>query len=398
VNPTARVWPVLVAGLVGWAGCTQTTELLAPSAQCPASIPIVHLGGTGDANCAGALASHFGRYALCSCYDLNLTGFTVTNSAGPDGGALGPGAATGGAVGVNGSATIFGQTSVDGTMIVSGPGGLKIAGGNLSSNVRAGSMATLAAAEVSGDAFVATSITGMYMIDGTLHLPQMALLGAEVQTLTPPVREPVSVPPLPCACPGPPLFAQPLVDVGGAVAERGTRNNNDDLPFADAFRGEIDTSQSFDWPCGEFYLPGIRTGPQALLEFRIHGRTGIFVAGDVYLGNSLKVTLDPGAELDLVVAGSVISNGRLLGAPSSPARMRLWIGSTTVSLPDQVQLGAVVYAPGAVLSVGVDAILSGSLFVQDLTAPVNGNTRLVYDPAAATAGASCGISPMPEVN
>jgi hypothetical protein len=254
---------------------------------------------------------------------------------------------------------------------------------------------------VAGDAFAVTGIAGPYVVSGTLHLPNGpgVLLGAEVQASTV-VREPVVVSP-PCPCGpqpplGPPAPVTPLFDIGAAVDERSARNANTTIPFADAFAGEIDEIQTFDWPCGEFYLPGIRTGAQAALEFRVHGRTGIFVDGDVYLGNSLTVTLDPGAELDLVVAGSLISNGRLLGAPSSPARVRLWIGSTTLSLSDQILVGAVVYAPLATLVIGFMASLNGSVLVSNVNDNGNG-LHLFYDPAAASAGMSCGISPMPEV-
>src|SRR5581483_10129915 len=327
----------LLMGALGASGaCTRTTELLAPAAECAAAGPVVHLGGTDDASCAGALAARFGRYALCSCDPLNVLGaFSVGQlpaaGAGPgaDGGAFAGDGSDGaaavdprppGAVGVNGYAIIWGPTNVNGPMIAAGPDGFKIAGGSLAGNIRSGGVvATLANVRVQGDVFAVGDVAGPYIVNGALHVQPAAMVGPDVRASST-LREPVVVAP-PCACDGPPLF-----DIGGAVADRKTRNANQSLSFGAAFADQIADSQSFDWPCGEFYLTGIRTLPQASLEFRIHGRTAIFVDGDVRLGNNLSVTLDPGAELDLVVAGSFFTNGRIFGSPEAPARMRLWVG------------------------------------------------------------------------
>ena len=64
------------------------------------------------------------------------------------------------------------------------------------------------------------------------------------------------------------------------------------------------------------------------------------------------------------------------------------MGSTTISLPDQVQFGAAVYAPDAVFSAGIGLTFSGTLFVDTLS--VTGDVRVIYDPTAPQAGQSCG--------
>ena len=185
-----------------------------------------------------------------------------------------------------------------------------------------------------------------------------------------------------------------LFSIGTAVAGRRTENANGILPFAGVFLEEITTSQPFDWPCGEFYLSKLQTSRQAPIEFRIHGHVGIFVDGDVRLGNNLEVFLDPGASLDLVVAGTFSTSGRLFGAPTVPRHMRLWVGEAKVSLPDEIQFGAMVYAPSAAFTAGAGLVYSGSLFVS--TVAINGDIGLTYDPGAADEGQLvCGVAPPP---
>jgi hypothetical protein len=58
--------------------------------------------------------------------------------------------------------------------------------------------------------------------------------------------------------------------------------------------------------------------------------------------------------------------------------VRIWIGSTTVALPDQIQVGALIYAPSAVLTAGAGLQTTGVLFVGTLS--VDGDVRLTAAP------------------
>ena len=381
----AGVAAVALAGLA----CTETTELVSASGECVAPGPIVHLGGIDDASCAPALASRLSRYAVCTCQDLVVTGGLSVSSL-PGSSLPGTVPAPPGAVGMNGYALIWGPTNLSGALVVAGAEGVRIAGGSIAGNIHSGGgVATLAPVWVSGDVFSNGNLNGPYGIMGALHLPASATVDPAVGVSTI-AREPVTVA-SPCPCGGPPSF-----DIAAAVAARGAKNANASLAFSSAFLDEIDSTQTFNWPCGEFYVAGLRTGPQAALEFRIHGQVGIFVDGDVRLGNNLNVTFDDDASsLDLVVAGSFFTTGRVFGSPMQPSRMRLWVGSTTVSLPDQIQFGAVVNAPLAVFSAGVGVTINGSLFVQRISAASDVN--LLYDPGVAANGLNCGISAPPPV-
>jgi hypothetical protein len=307
----------------------------------------------------------------------------------PDGGmpprSTGASGGVPGAVGVNGDVKVRGPIDLAGALLVSSPDGITLTGGHVGGNVRSdGPVTTSSPAFVAGDMFSGGNVSGPFMIGGGLHLPATATVGPYV--LAPTVtREEVTVP-SPCGCQDDPLF-----DMAGEVTAHAAHNANESVPFTAMFADEIDESQTFDWPCGSFYLSAIRTGPAASLEFRVHGHVAIFVDGDVQLGNNLHVALDPGAELDLVVAGSFISTGRLFGEPNTPAKLRLWVASTTISVGDQMQFGAVVYAPRAVFSAGFSLQMNGSFFVQTVNAADDVN--VFYDGMAAAGGQACGLAP-----
>lgn len=395
-------------------GCSRSTELITlPPAECAVANPVVHLGGTDNAHCAGALAAQFGRYALCSCNDLILLADLFVGELGKprpvppsrdspqpsDGGTGGGPPANGGqhshppnamdgspgAVGVNGDVKVKGPTLLTGTMVVSSADGITLSGGNIQRNLRSeGSVSTDAPFSVGGDLFSGADVSGPFSIGTELHLPASGTVGPNVQSPGV-IREEVTVD-SPCRCEDGPLF-----DIAKEVTAHAADNANQTVSFTGLFADEVHDSQTFDWPCGSYYLPGIRSGEAASLEFRIHGHVAIFVDGDVRLGDDLVVTLDRGAELDLVVAGSFYMMGRIFGATKSPASFRLWVGSTTISLGDQIQFGAVVYAPQAVLSAGVSLTMNGSVFVQTVNAADDVN--IYYDSNAAAGGAICGVAP-----
>jgi hypothetical protein len=380
-----------LAAALAWAavGCARTTELIPAAPVCVAPGPIVHLGGTDDATCAGVVAARLGRYALCTCSDLIVTGSLSVNgpreAGGPQPLPNPPPPSFAAAVGTDGNVNVSGFTHVKGSVVAAGAGGVLLtSGGMVLGNLRSGGgLSTLARMPmlIAGDAFVNGDVSGAVSVEGAVHLPATSTIAPEVEAASV-TQEAVSVAP-PCDCGSGPAF-----DIGAAVASRKTMNANASLGFSDTQLAAASAAQTVDWPCGEYYLAEIRTAQSAALEFRIHGHVGIFVAGDVRLGDNLHVTLDPDAELDLVVAGSFYMTGRVFGAPATPALTRLWVGSTTISLPDQVQFGAAVYAPDAVFSAGIGLTFSGTLFVDTLS--VTGDVRVIYDPTAPQAGQSCG--------
>jgi hypothetical protein len=391
--------------LAAGGACTQTTELLpASKPACTGIGPAIHLGGPAKESCSGALAARFGRYALCTCNDLNLTGgglyisgpgapLPTKGQPGPGPGASAPRvfAASVGTdgdlrVGADGDPRVGPMTEVGGSLVTAGQGrAVFVHGGHVQGNLRgAGSFATMTTMGVwvSGDMVSGGDVSGMFkVVGGPLHVPAGAVVTPDVQSMGV-VRETVSVPP-PCGC-----GATQVLDLVAEVEARRLNNANRDLTEVLA---DVEEPQTLDLDCGEYYLPTIQSGPSASITLKVHGRAALFVAGDVRLGNNFAVVLDQNAELDLVVAGQFDTMGRLFGSPATPARTRLWVASKTVSLPDQIQFSAAVYAPDAVFSAGASLDFSGSLYVR--TALVAGDVRIAYDPSVTLAGEACGVAP-----
>jgi hypothetical protein len=365
-------------------------------AACVAPGPAIRLGGTDAQSCTGALAARYGRYALCSCNDLTLTGMlAVGGPGGPQkpGGEAGPGAPAPqsfvSAVGTDGNLRVTDLTEVAGSLVTAGSREATfVRGGHIQGNLRgAGGFTTMTTMGVwvSGEMSSAGDVSGLFkVVGGPLRVPAGVQVAPDVQSMGV-SREPVHVEG-PCGC-----GAASAPDLVAAVAERKTRNANQSLSFSVDLLSNVAAPEALVIPCGEFYLPELRSTDAGRLELRVQGRAALFVAGDVHLGHSLFVTLDEGAELDLVVAGLFEMTGGVFGSSSSPARVRLWVGGRTVSLPPNVQFSAAVYAPDAVFSAGLNLRFSGSLYVGALN--VSGDVRIAYDPKVAQGGALCGAAP-----
>jgi hypothetical protein len=104
------------------------------------------------------------------------------------------------------------------------------------------------------------------------------------------------------------------------------------------------------------------------------------------------VTLDPGAELDLLVGGRLLTSGSNAIGSMTPARFRIWVaGSQTVVLDDDPNVGAVVHAAGAPVTASSGLELNGALFAKTLTAGAQVNVH--FDQSVFTVGASCAEPP-----
>jgi hypothetical protein len=392
------------------AACTQTTELLgASTVTCAGKGPAIHLAGNAPQNCTGALAARFGRYALCSCNTLNLAsgGLYVSVVGGPPpgprpAGGPGPGAPAPrvftASVGTDGDLVVGSaadppgpMTEIAGSLVTAGMGRATfVHGGHVQGNLRgAGSFTTMTTMGVwvSGEMVSGGDVSGMYKVGGPLRLPPGATTTPDVQSMGV-SRETVAVPP-PCGC-----GASPALDLAAEIAARKPNAANQPIP-ADLF-SDVQKPLTLDLSCGEYYLQGIQSAAGAPITLQVHGRAALFVAGAVRLGNSFVVALDDDAELDLIVGGPFDTMGRVFGSPATPARMRLWVASNMVALPDQIQFGGAVYAPNAVFSAGANLNFAGSLYVGAVL--ISGDVRVSYDPGVLLGGEACGVAPPQRVD
>lgn len=373
-------------------GCTERTDLLPPvdggPVACSGLGSPVRLGGS-DGACAGALAAATLGRALCSCNSIILAGNLATESSGNgSGGGGGPGSgpppdgpsSTPAAdVASDGSIEIGGNVQVAGSISAGASNGI---GFNRSAAIfgglqSGGSLVSEQLVAIGSDAYVAGDVLGRVDVGGTLHVSPSSNV-SPLASGNYIVREPIAIEP-PCAC-----AAGPVVDVNALIGDAFNHNDNATGGLDATTLTSTHGPTVFDLPCGSYYLPSLTSDDT--LQVRVHGRSALFIDGDVDLADGLRVTLDSGAELDLFVAGDVDLQAGQLGA-SSPAAVRLWLASTVIQLGADASLSAIVYAPGATVLPQQDLMAAGALFVGAIAAP--GDVTVRFDSNVLDDGAAC---------
>jgi hypothetical protein len=295
--------------------------------------------------CAGNVADRAFRFALCTCSELSWIG-TLTTS---------------GSVGVDGYAVAAQPYHVGGSLWIAGepPGapGLFMMGSAPSDVAKdlhvGGGIMGQGPLTVHGDVFSGgnTTCPGM-MVDGVLHVP----VGSSVSGVAAAkgiVHEPVVVP-KPCDCKTPPL------DIAAAIDALAKSNDDAATGIAPTDLDRFVGPKALDLPCGRYFFQQVN-GQDISLHLR--GRATIAVGGDVLVTGSFDIGLDPGAELDLYVGGSLqVPSATSFGSTAEPAKIRAYIGGPSVFLPAGMNVGANVYAPNALVSSRGDLELFGALF------------------------------------
>jgi hypothetical protein len=361
------------AGAAGAAGATVACSGLGDPIKLPTA---------AGATCAAALETRAHHFALCACDTLTLgarlrtDAFDSTNAGNND--------QISAAVGTDGALVTTAELEAGGAIYVADPGGVS-ANGHLQAGAsfRSGGPLTMlssdAEADLLGDAYVNGDISGMVKVSGTLFVPPTVTVGSNVEA--PMVSPgPVSVSD-PCDC------SDGFVDVADAITTAELDNGDAAAGFDPNALAMVSIATQLSLGCGTYFLNAI--GATAPITLAVHGRTLLAVANSVSLGSGLTVALDSSAELDLLVGGWINTSGGTIGAPSAPARFRIWTASTdSLTFDDQPTIAAVVHAPGSVATATSGLTLSGSLFVKTLI--LGGDSELHYDRAILSVGAECG--------
>ena len=339
--------------------------------------------------CTSTLAARGGRFALCSCDDLQVTAPIHTASVDSNLGAIGPGGV--GAVGNGGSSAAIGS---DGVLTASAEiltGGALYVGSSIAAvdhiatgrSFRANGAVVLinTDAHVGGDAFVAGSISGVLRVDGTLHLPPG--VGVDPASMIPEAsihREAVSVLP-PCDC------GIAFVDLGAGIASAVASNDNAIVGLSVDLLAALKTAATVNVTCGTYVLSAIDALQS--LTFNVRGRALLVVTGDVVLRGGLTVSLDPGAEFDLLIGGRLMASGGDALGSATPARFRIWVaGTNSVVLDDAPAVGAMIRAPNAAVTASSGLRLSGGLLARSIIS--GGPLDIHFDEAVLSSGLPCG--------
>ncbi len=272
-------------------------------------------------------------------------------------------------VGINGSLEVVGNIHVEGNLDVAGGldgvGNLVVEGDLISG----GHVDLVASWNVLGNAWVAGDLDAV----GSLNILEDLYINGDVSAVGSVeyknLRKGFRYKEAPCGCgPG------ETIDVAARVRQNSADNDNDLLPSgigADTLR----------LPSGQYYVenPGDLVGTREIL---VEGRAALFIDGDLDTVGSLNIKLEPGAELEMWVAGSIKTVGNLQFASQQDARARAFKlymggrGSTLINVGNAEFFGS-IYAPETDIEYVGNLQVHGSLFANNLTG--TGNLTLYYD-------------------
>ncbi|MFO0696517.1 MAG: hypothetical protein U0230_23315 [Polyangiales bacterium] len=348
---------------------------------CEGSGPPVLVEGDGRTLCTGQLAGTVFRRAICTCGPFSANGGLRTRSFDSAVG-MSMDLAGGASVGVNGLFNPNGAVDLGGSLEIGGSQAVLNGDTSVHGKLAVDGEISFAgkALVVDGDVVANGKVQGGSLsTTGALHVPPGAVVSAAGAPTPVYDATPVADP---CEC-----GASTFLDVAALV--RTYAEHNDDASVTGWNPGvatNFSDGDSLDVPCGRFHLEGL-AGTGAF-TIRVHGRAALFVEGSVNVG-SLSVVLDPGAELDLFVEGSVTAISTLmLGSSDAPRKVRLYVGGTTLNLQGASVAAGNVYAPHANLTTGGSGlVLHGSLFVGSVNP--NGDLEIHYDRGVTASASEC---------
>ena len=344
--------------------CVDTVPVGDDPKKCVGGGPVIGVGD-GPLECLGTLAQTTFRWSLCSCTDLNVSAALSTDAYDSTVGPYKPGE-LGGGVGVDRDVTNWSEAvTVGGTLWIAGTEQYSSSGPP--SQVKAdfhlgGSWKASTDFTVDGPAYVVGELSGV-TVQGTTEQVQ-------------------SVPPA-CDC-----DAQRLVPIAAIVEQhRPPNNDNEAIGLNEAVFDGPGSALRLDLPCGNYYFTSIKSS--LALTIHVHGRTALYVEGDVEASSALAFVLDPDAQLDLFVKGTLkASETFVFGSPNYPALSRAYIaGDAKLALSDDVRLAGQFYAANSEVVWSAQNAIYGSVFAGSFRA--SAKTDIHYDRGVLRAGDDC---------
>ena len=177
------------------------------------------------------------------------------------------------------------------------------------------------------------------------------------------------------------------VDPAALVSTFAVVNDNGAAGFDPSVLNDHAPDAVVELPCGRLYVPAI-SGAGAL-TLRVTGRTALFVGGDLSPSGAFRVEVAPGGELDLFIAGNVVSASSMeLGSPATPSAVRLYVGGDQpIALSGGGVFAGFIYAPRARFTMSTAIEIFGGLFASGIVA--SDSLTVHYDEAILAAADDC---------
>jgi hypothetical protein len=367
-------------------GCVNAIKVGPAPAKCANGGPPINIAtGTSTSSCAGALAQTTFTWALCSCTNITASDILLTDAYDSTKGPYPPNPPIlGGSVGLDGTFSSQNAVTIGGSLWDSSSTGLSSDGSaTVKEELHVGGPVNVQQFGVGLSGFVNGSVSGSTLTIGKdLTVPNgVTPNGTTVKGTILHVTPPVSVP-APCDC-----SASALIPVASIVAAKATKNDDSLIMLDPAALAGPGAPTRLDLPCGEYYLTRIANSVSVTIA--AHGRTALYIGGDVTPSSPLTITLDPTAQLDLFVGGTISSQDMLtIGNINYPALSRTYIGTSgTLSFTSGATIGSNIYAPLATIDWSADSDIYGSVFCHSF----NGSSRTAihYDEGVLKQGATC---------
>lgn len=347
--------------------------------MCAGGGPPIDLGDGQSSDCLGQTTF---RWAICSCLDIGVSSTLQTDAYDSLTGPYVPGG-PGGGIGMNRMFQASSATTVSGAMWASSPTGTgPSADLNVGMELHLGGPFSPKTTVVGGDAYIDGNVSTAATItfQKALYQPPGTTVSGDV-TYVSRAEQPVDVPP-PCECePG------QLLPIAAWVAARASSNDNAVIGLSPDALVNPDGPVRLDLPCGRYYLDGI-SGSQAI-TIVAHGRTALFIGGDVGLSRPLTIAVTPTGTLDVVIAGNLSNSAPFaIGSPNYPALSRFYIGGATgFRISSDSRLGAFFYAGYGQVGSSAPLEVYGGVFAGDFQN--SGATKVHYDRAILDVGGTC---------
>lgn len=352
---------------------------------CTGEGTVVTVSNGGD--CAGEIAENIFQFALCACETIDVQSTLELDAFDSRLGPYGSTSTSGtnirddGNLGLNGALNMDGKLTVRGAAFIGG-GGFSVGAQSLvSSTIYAAGDAIQenSSTTLGRNAYFAGNVEGRFQIAGDLHVPPTATVARSTNISGALFRE--SIPPLrPCAC-----GADEILDIA-AITEFGSTHNDNAVTSSVSVQGGV-----LRLPCGRYYFPElVQAGGLTIIA---EGRTVLFVDGDFTIDGNFQLMLEPGAEVDIFVRGSLsVGASARFGDPNQPSSVRTYVGGTgTITLSASAVFGGNLYAPRSDVVFDASSNLYGSLFAK--TARFDGSANIHFDSAVRAAGDSCEEEP-----
>jgi hypothetical protein len=372
-------------------GCVPAVPLGPPPAKCVNGGPPINFGGAdgGVGSCAGNVAQTTFTWALCSCTDVNVSDILLTDAYDSTKGPYPMSKGPGGGVGLDRTFNSSSTVNVGGALWASAANGLTSSGDTtVGEELHVGGQLNAQLFTVGYDGFVNGAVSGSpATFDKNLTVPNgVTPSGTTVKGQILHVPPPISVPP-PCDC-----TPSKIIPVSNIVANFKTNNDNALIGLNPAVLSGPTGTTRLDLPCGYYYLDSIQSSVPVTIV--AHGNTALFIGGDIAPSSGLVITLDPTAQLDLLVGGTINTSDTLqLGNVGYPALMRTYVGSSTnLTFSSGANVASNLYAANALVDWSADTAVYGSVFAGNF----NGSSAVTihYDSAVLNVGgSSCGPPP-----